>query len=92
MRGATRPVVRMGPMQFRVKGNHQKWYYINLELDTPCECMDSFYHGRPCLHEISARLQIGDPGLIAALGQELLKAQQRADDLERRTKRRTSAA
>lgn len=90
MRGATRPVKRLGPMQFRVKGNDQPYYDVNLELDTPCDCVDAQMHGRPCLHEIAARLQNGDLGLVQALGDALLKAQQRTEELERTTRRRAS--
>lgn len=92
MRGATRPVKRLGPMQFRVKGNHAAFWDVNLELDVPCQCPDAEYHGRPCLHEISARLQNGDAGLIQALGEQLLAAQRRSEELERRTRRARKAS
>jgi hypothetical protein len=88
MRGATRPIKRLGPMQFVVKGNEQPKYYVNLDLDTPCECTDAQMHGRPCLHEIAARLQNGDTGLVAALGDALLKAQKRNEVLEKRTEKK----
>ena len=91
MRGATRAIERLGPAHFRVAGTEQPFYYVNLEIDTPCDCMDAQKHGRPCLHEIAARLQNGDRGLIDALGKALLKAQQANEALQKQTRRRRTA-
>lgn len=78
-RGAARAVKRLGPHQFRVRGNHSPHYDVNLELDTPCDCPDAQFHGRGCLHELAARLHDGDARLIMALGQMLLKQQEREE-------------
>lgn len=90
IRGSTRPVKRLGPMHFVVKGNQQPRYYVNLELDTPCDCTDAQMHGRPCLHEIAARLQNHDEGLRDALGKALLKLHKANEALQRQVKRKAS--
>ncbi len=77
-RGIQRGVERLGPMQFRVEGRHQRFYDVNLELDTPCDCADAQYHGRGCLHELAARLHAGDAKLIQSLGDMLLSAERAA--------------
>jgi hypothetical protein len=77
-RAATRAVRRLGPHQFRVAGTHQRGYDVNLDLDTPCDCMDAQFHGRGCLHELAARLHDGDSKLIMALGQMLLATERRS--------------
>lgn len=87
MRGAQRPIHRLGPMHFVVKGNDRPRYYVNLEEDVPCDCEDAVRHGRPCLHEIAARLQNGDTGLVNALADALGKAMKRNEELERQTRK-----
>lgn len=76
-RGAARAVRRLGPHQFRVRGTHESYYDVNLDLDTPCMCKDAEFHGRGCLHELAARLHDGDAKLIQALGDMLLAAEKR---------------
>jgi hypothetical protein len=83
-RGAVRAVVRLGPHQYRVAGNVEPWYDVNLELDVPCCCKWAFYHGRGCLHELAARLHDGDAKLLQALGDMLLRAEQAREESERR--------
>jgi hypothetical protein len=90
-RAATRAVRKMGPHQYRVRGSHEPYYDVNLDLDTPCDCLDAQFHGRGCLHELSARLHDGDAGLMQALGNMLLEAEKRAKELERRTRRRKAS-
>lgn len=90
-RAASRAVKRVGPNQFMVAGTEQRVYAVNLDLDTPCDCKDAEYHGRGCLHELAARLHNGDGKLIQSLGDILLATQKRAEEAERRTKRRKSA-
>lgn len=86
-RGAVRAVERLGPHQYRVRGTHQPYYDVNLEIDTPCTCEDAFFHGRGCLHELAARLQDGDQKLRQALGDMLLAAEKRADAAEREARK-----
>lgn len=78
-RARERAVERLGPNQFRVQGAHRKYYDVNLDLDTPCDCEDAYYHGRGCLHELAARLQAGDTRLILALGFMLLADERRQE-------------
>lgn len=75
-RAATRKWDRMGPNQVRVASSKQGQFYdVNLDLDTPCDCMDSQMRGRGCLHELKARMVCGDMGLVEALGQMLERAE-----------------
>lgn len=70
LRGSQRPVRPVGPRQFMVAGTKNIWY-VNLEIDVPCECPDAqFRHTKTgmCLHEIACRLQEREPLLVAALG------------------------
>lgn len=77
-RAATRAVKQLGPRQFRVRGSHEAYWDVNLDLDTPCDCPDAQYHGRGCLHELSARLASGDMKLVLALGEMLLAKEKRS--------------
>jgi hypothetical protein len=74
-------------MQFRVRGQDEPFYDINLELDTPCTCADAWHRGRGCKHELSARLASGEMPLIQALGEMLLAAQKKSEALEKRPRR-----
>lgn len=78
-RGAARAVRKLGPHQYRVRGNHEPYYDVNLDLDTPCTCPDAQFHGRGCLHELAARLHDGDARLIMSLGEMLLAAEERKE-------------
>ena len=86
-RAATRACKQFGPNQFRIEGRHEKFYDVNLDLDTPCDCHDAWYHGRGCLHELRARLQRGDGTLMQALGDMLLAAEKRMKEHMRRSRR-----
>lgn len=74
-RAATRAAVRLGPNQFRVRGTKARYWDVNLDLDTPCDCPDAQYRGRGCLHELKARMLNGDEGLLMELGMMLLRAE-----------------
>lgn len=70
LRGADRPVRQVGPRQYMVAGTKAIWY-VNLDLDVPCECPDAQYRHTNvgmCLHECAARLQEREPLLVTALG------------------------
>lgn len=91
LRRAAQLVVRpLGPGQFRVSGQHQKWYDVDVTADVPCYCKDAEYHGTGCKHLLAAQLASGNMTLIQALGDMLLRAQQRSDELERQTRRRSA--
>jgi uncharacterized Zn finger protein len=89
-RAAQLAVKRLGPMQFRVRGQDEPFYDVNLEIDTPCTCMDAYHHGRGCKHELAARLQNGDLALIQALGDMLLKAHKANEALNRKRRRKSA--
>jgi hypothetical protein len=78
-RAAVRAVEKLGPHQYRVRGTHAPCWDVNLDLDTPCDCPDAFFHGRGCLHELAARLHDGDAALIQALGNMLLAQEKRRE-------------
>jgi hypothetical protein len=87
-RASVRDCVQLGQNQFRVEGRHEKYYDVNLDLDTPCDCKDAEMHGRGCLHELRARLQRGDQTLLLGLGMMLLKAEQHLAYHTRRSRRK----
>jgi hypothetical protein len=74
-RAAVRAVQRLGDRRYRVQGRVFESYDVDLNAETPCYCRDAEYRGRPCLHELSARLADGDTELVMALGQMLLAAE-----------------
>lgn len=76
-RAAVLAVRKLGPHQYRVRGQDEPYYDVNLDLDTPCSCKDAEFHGRGCKHELSARLHDGDSALIMALGMMLLEQTKR---------------
>lgn len=86
-RAAVLAVRKLGPHQYRVRGQSEAYYDVNLEIDTPCCCADSWHRGRGCKHELAARLHDGDVALIQALGDMLLKAEQANRELTRRRRK-----
>ncbi len=86
-RAAQLAVKRLGPQQFRVRGQDEEFYDVNLEIDTPCCCADAWHRGRPCKHELSARMANGDMALIQALGDMLLKSDKANKALEKQTRK-----
>lgn len=90
-RAAVLAVKKLGPRQYRVRGQTEPHFDVNLDLNTPCTCADAWHRGRGCKHELAGRLHDGDMKLVQALGDMLLAAQQRAEEAERRTKRKKSA-
>jgi hypothetical protein len=87
-RAAVLAVKQMGPKEYAVAGQEEPVYFVNLNIDVPCTCMDATMHGRGCKHELAARLQTGEPALVMALGQMLLQAEQRSAALQRTTRRK----
>jgi len=74
-RAAVRAVQRLGDRRYRVQGRVFESYDVDLNAEVPCYCRDAEFRGRPCLHELSARLADGDTELVMALGQMLLTAE-----------------
>ena len=80
-RAAQLAVERLGPMQFRVRGQDEPYYDVALDVDPPCYCMDSQMRGPNCKHTLISRMANGDLALINALGNMLLQAAKaRGDD------------
>jgi len=91
-RASVRACIQLGPNQFRVEGRHEKYYDVNLDLDTPCDCKDAQNHGTGCLHELRARLQRGDESLLLGLGEMLLRAEENLKAHTRRTRKPAAPA
>lgn len=64
-------VERVGPGQFRVAGNVEDSYYVDLASDQPCTCLDLHHReqeiGGQCKHRLAARLANHDPALLLSL-------------------------
>lgn len=84
-RAAVLGCVKIGERQYRVRGQVEEYYDVN--VDPACYCLDQRHRGEMCKHEISARLQDGDQKLRQALGDMLLAAEKRADAAEKEAKR-----
>lgn len=78
LRGSQLAVMRFGPGEYAVQGSHGV-RYVNLHADPPCDCEDMNYRNAAgtgvCKHVAAARLQEGDAGLMASLGNLLLSRQ-----------------
>lgn len=85
-RAAVLACKRIGPRQYRVRGQHQPYYDVDLDGDQPCYCRDAEYRGLVCKHEMRARLAEGDPKLMLALGEMLLRQERRLKDSLRKRK------
>jgi hypothetical protein len=90
MRAAVLAVKRVGEGKFRVRGQHEPYYHVDLTADVPCYCKDSEFHGRGCKHELAARLVNGDQVLRIALGEMLLAAYKANQELNRKQRRRSA--
>lgn len=77
---------QLGPRQFRVRGQDEPFYNVDLDGDPVCYCKDSEYHGRGCKHELFARLASGDVALLQAAGDVLLEREKRSDALTKQRK------
>src|SRR5690242_4270925 len=64
-------VERLGGGRFRVAGNVEECYYVDLAGDPPCTCMDVWYRERSiqgqCKHLLAARLAGLDPALLGVI-------------------------
>lgn len=61
-------VAPRGPRQFEVAGNDEPSYFVALDGDPPCYCMDRYHGGsRKCKHEISALIVAQDPAFLSAV-------------------------
>jgi hypothetical protein len=64
-------VQQIGPRQYRVAGNEQPYYDVDLDGDQPCYCEDQDWSGRKirnnCKHVLAARIVAQDPSVIPSL-------------------------
>jgi hypothetical protein len=61
----------LGPGQYKVAGNVEPVYYVDLAGDPPCMCRDQEYRGsaikQQCKHTLAARIAAQDPAVLLAL-------------------------
>jgi hypothetical protein len=64
-------VKQIGPRQYRVAGNEQPYYDVDLDGDPPCYCEDQDWSGRRirnnCKHTLAARIVAQEPSVIPSL-------------------------
>jgi hypothetical protein len=72
-------VERVGPTQFRVAGNVEKAYDVDLMGDPTCYCRDMEHRGEAiknqCKHTLAARLAQLDESLLGTIAEWLDKAE-----------------
>lgn len=68
-------VQQVGQRQFRVAGNVEPEYAVDLDEDPPCYCRDMEHRGgkirQNCKHVLSARLALLDAGLLNVIAESL---------------------
>lgn len=84
-RAAVLGVTELGPGLYRVKGQDEPHYDVEIHADVPCYCKDSEFHGKGCKHFLAARLASGDMKLVMALGEMLLVRDKQNKALERKS-------
>lgn len=89
-RAAVLAVRSLGDGKYRVRGQHEPFYNVDLTADVPCYCKDAEFHGRGCKHELAARLTSGDQVLRLALGEMLLALHKENAALMKRNRRKAS--
>lgn len=75
-RGAELAIRQLGQGEYAVQGS-KSIRYVNLNIDTPCDCEDTQYraHKGPCKHVLACQLQERDYSTMKNLD-ELLKHRQ----------------
>lgn len=84
-------VERLGGTQYRVAGNVEPDYYVDLMGDQPCTCRDMEYRGtaihQQCKHVLASRLASLDPALLQVIGDALAKQEALAKEAKRLARR-----
>lgn len=84
-------VERLGDGHFRVAGNVESSYDVDLNGDQMCFCLDQYHRGdqikHMCKHVLACRLAQLDPALLGVIGDALLAAEQRAKDATKRARK-----
>lgn len=77
-------IVQTGPRTYRVRGQKQEWWDVDLDGDPPCYCPDMENRGRriqgKCKHTIAALLQARDPAMVQALVDDYLRKLEQDDE------------
>lgn len=64
-------VERIGPRQYKVAGNVEPFYYVDLSAEIPCMCRDEENRGEKihhqCKHRLAARLAAKETALLLSL-------------------------
>ena len=85
-------VTRLGPTQFRVVGQDEPEYFVDLSVDPPCYCGDMQNRATKirnnCKHVLAARLAMKDPTLDNSLMEFAYTQMKRNEELMQRTKRK----
>src|SRR5689334_18766891 len=71
---------RLGPQQFKVRGNDQPVYYVDLTAEQRCWCKDAEFssrYERMCKHEIACRLANMEPGMLSHMVDVIAREEQR---------------
>jgi uncharacterized Zn finger protein len=88
-------VERLGGTQYRVAGNVEPDYYVDLMGDQPCTCRDMEYRGTAilhnCKHVLAARLAALDPALLQVIGDALAKKEALAKEARKLARRQRRA-
>lgn len=80
----------LGPNEFRVRGNEEPVYYVNLDGDPVCYCDDAKHApraSRMCKHEIACRLWSMELGVVTAMNDILVKRKAHLAEHTRRPRR-----
>lgn len=88
-------VERLGGTQYRVAGNVQPVYHVDLSAEIPCYCRDAEFrnteiHGM-CKHSLAARLAGLDPALLQVIGDALAKKEALAKEAQKLARRQRRA-
>lgn len=93
-------VERLGGGQFRVAGNDEPEYFVDLSVDPPCYCADQNYRGgstnHQCKHSLAGRLAMLEPALLQVIADTIERQMQQEQEREqagvaRRTSQRKAA-
>lgn len=66
-RSLTLAWVRIGEGQYKVAGQDEPFYYVDLSLDVPCTCVDATIAGYLCKHALRCLTVERDPRVFEAV-------------------------
>jgi hypothetical protein len=88
-------VERLGGGRFRIAGNVEPEYFVDLNGDPPCYCMDMSMRGRTihyCKHVLSARLAQLEPDLLQVIADNIERQMQQEREARRKPRSPRRAA